>query len=444
MSRDKSIIVEKLSADIALKIAEEGYDQVFYLETETSSDFSDSIEQIDVNNFRVPGSVRAYKAAKSFAMSMPRFKFKNFDLRLAIAKQIYWKVFRRGYFQEALEQKGVQLKYPIIELNGHFKRTAKNLKQYFLIKNSSLKLDRSLNDFHGKAMLYIQSDFQCLYWKELISGLDPAKYFVYLPFGIELDDNSHNILRDFEICREIEPTRVSKFWLSSIFSRRKSYALECWNLFNEKLLTLLDLRIAMEKEGVIGVVFNAFENKGGAAFFNQESGLKSVNIMNGIKAATGNNFDVDFSKWIVWDVEMRNLLINGCGLNKDQFEVIGHIKQDAYSDHQYSGKLGSVENEIKGYRVLSILSARDKRIDKVTGIEAIYHYAIDNPDVFIIYRPHPKEADKNYVLPPDELKERFYLVGKEEAFDKEHLKDQIIKSDVVITFASTVAIESNG
>jgi len=170
-------------------------------------------------------------------------------------------------------------------------------------------------------------------------------------------------------------------------------------------------------------------------------GKHTVNTMNGIKFADAISSGASFDAWIVWDEAMKKLLHEQVHIPEQQLRVAGSLQQDALADSVYLHTLPLSDDEIKNKRIISVASCKDLRLDKLESLETLYRWAEENPDCIILYRPHPAETEKNLFLPQNPSF-RFELISPDAASHKQSLKDQLIVSDLMISFGSTVSIEA--
>ena len=170
-------------------------------------------------------------------------------------------------------------------------------------------------------------------------------------------------------------------------------------------------------------------------------GKRTVNTMNGIKSAEAISAGTSFDAWLVWDEAMKHLLHEQVHVPEAQLVVAGSLQQDALANPEYSGTLPISESECAQRLIISVVSAKDLRIDKVEALDTLYQWASDHPDCVVLYRPHPLETEEYRYLPVHP-KFRFELIQPRMAEHKQSLKDQLLLSDLVINFGSTVSIEA--
>ena len=170
-------------------------------------------------------------------------------------------------------------------------------------------------------------------------------------------------------------------------------------------------------------------------------GKHVVNTMNGIKSAEAISAGTTFSAWIVWDEAMKRLLSQKVQVPEAQLVVAGSLQQDALANPEYTGSMPITPEEAKHKLVISIVSAKDLRMDKVEALDALYAWANEHNDCVVLYRPHPLETEDFLYLPknPDF---HFEVIKPGIASHKQSLKDQLLLSDLVINFGSTVSIEA--
>lgn len=173
----------------------------------------------------------------------------------------------------------------------------------------------------------------------------------------------------------------------------------------------------------------------------KKCGKHTVNTMNGIKTAEAISAEADFSTWIIWDEAMKDILVHGVSIPGKQLHVAGALQQDLLRAHRYMGTIPVSDEDLKSHRIISVVSAKDLRSDKVEALQALYQWAAVQKDVIVLYRPHPMEPEENYLLPPAGSC-RYELIKPSTAESKISLMDQLMVSDLVINFGSTVSIEA--
>lgn len=170
-------------------------------------------------------------------------------------------------------------------------------------------------------------------------------------------------------------------------------------------------------------------------------GKHVVNTMNGIKSAEAISAGTTFSAWIVWDEAMKNLLAQKVQVPEAQLVVAGSLQQDALANPEYTGSMPVTPEETKDKLVISVVSAKDLRMDKVEALDALYAWANKHTNCVVLYRPHPLETDAFLYLPKNPAFQ-FEVIKPGIASHKQSLKDQLLLSDLVINFGSTVSIEA--
>jgi len=203
-------------------------------------------------------------------------------------------------------------------------------------------------------------------------------------------------------------------------------------------------------DSVRRIVFVEGENQHSANITSQyarKRGIKCANLMNGIKLATPNNSDTDFDKWIIWDEQMKKLLVEHCEVDPRILEVIGHPLEDKYkffAKHYSSDNsrgLAGLIDRLKVYKsVISIYSTRDDIPEKQQLLNFVLKKYGHMKDTAILIRPHPSEKMEHILFKQNTYKNVFLL--SKEQLNKQSLLEQIALSDIGICLASTIAMES--
>ncbi len=171
-------------------------------------------------------------------------------------------------------------------------------------------------------------------------------------------------------------------------------------------------------------------------------GKQVVNVMNGIKYGESNDRLVQFQCWMMWDEPLRQLLLSHTGLPKERLYIGGNLSRDNIRDHTYSGNIPVSDAERSEKRIISVISTRDLRQDKVVALDTLYAWAAGKDDVILLYRPHPSETEETYYLPPADSGIDIRVVKPASSLAKKSLLDQLMSSDLIINFGSTVSIEA--
>lgn len=174
----------------------------------------------------------------------------------------------------------------------------------------------------------------------------------------------------------------------------------------------------------------------------EAAGKQVINVMNGIKFGEANDRLVQFQCWMMWDEAMQRLLHKHSGLPLERLVPGGNLTRDNIRDHAYGGNIPVTDEERGQKRIISIISTRDLRRDKVTALTTLYKWAEGQSDVILLYRPHPSEKEASYYLPPAGSGIDVRMVKPEASIAKKSLLDQLLSSDLTLNFGSTVSIEA--
>ncbi len=451
MAKTKKLFVTRVLDDsIVHEVIKNHCTSVLCLENKLSKEHAE-FDTIDANIYREEGSVLAHKTLKKkiheiAAKNKKWFRIDDVEYVLPFVKEMYWSCFKNGYLLKGQKEfdGAVFNPFPLFEQSSKIKNALWIIRHHFALKRRKRPLFFS---WSHKICLLVTSELQLELWQNFILELDAKETAILIPqFSMLTKDQViSRIGKDYEIVKDKSVSNhIPKGILKSAFSRHNHF-FKLYLQHFEKLAYYHDLRVHLLNSQCETIVVNALENEGASQVLMKKDGagnLNVINTMNGIKAKTGNNFDSFFTKWIVWDEQMKELLIKGCELPESQFEVYGHLIEDTISKHQNSGKFASVEKSLKNKKVLSVFSARDLRKDKVDGIKAIYEWANNREDIVILYRPHPVEPKKCFVRPNKNQNVEVYFIGEEIPLDKTSLLDQLLLTDISVVFASTVALES--
>ncbi len=195
--------------------------------------------------------------------------------------------------------------------------------------------------------------------------------------------------------------------------------------------------------GISKIIVNEAENGIYGACMGEvmkKHGIKVYNTMNGLKAGQAQDAHVNFSKWFVWDEQMKKMLMEKCGLDQGRLVVCGHLMEDFAHDYVNHDSLAINREVLKNRKIISVFSIRSKREAKLLALNYLYDLVRNDESLVLIVRPHPSEKEEDFVL-PDFQSERIHWVKYNQENSKSTLYDQISMSDVCVVFGSTVALE---
>lgn len=185
-----------------------------------------------------------------------------------------------------------------------------------------------------------------------------------------------------------------------------------------------------------GVIFNAAENRGEIHLMSEyllKNKIPTFNTMNGIKARTANNANVQFTTWFVWDKTMQDILAT-CEVPLNMMKIKGHLMQDVANKYVFNNTLKHVQDYYNTKKVLLIATspfAQDERNNLKKAISAFIAKGF-----YVLWKDHPAIEDK-FEYDHD----CFEKIGKD--FNKETLYDALTVASLVIVSGSTIAIEAS-
>lgn len=419
-------------------------------------DDTDKFQIIDANEFRVAGSHYAYLENESLVRTRLAeiwpgvLEYKKVNLITAILKGLYWSNNTRGVLQKAQESLSKEYqRLNRIELHQGNVITALTgwLKLYAAsFWRRTLKNKVSALKPECKVVFLVSNLNEFRFIKNLVNQFEREECAIFVP--------PHNRFRKDELTSLSDEYNVVVFpaqnWLHCPRLKKLPKSKEDAWLIREtaRILPEISTAIQWSSELMAGnaevFVTIAQENTPAGHVlcnFAKAHGKKVVNVMNGIKLGTANDRNAEFSSWFVWDEQMKKLLMEHSQLDPPMLKVLGNLNEDLFSAHENTGSMPLSEKEAGNSFVISIVSTRDLRRDKIVALNYLYHWAAEHRNVVIIYRPHPAEKPDQYYIPDDE-RVRFHLLTNENQLVKKGLLDQLSISDLVVSFGSTVAMEA--
>jgi len=407
----------------------------------------------DANEYRIPGTWYAWNknllVVDSLGNKFPKLlEAAGINLKNTMLKTLIWSNRKQGYLFAGLEQ--LNHLNPINKPELYYASKWKLVLKYLRLKFSAgnvVKRTPSVPLPDKRFGILVEDQFEMGILQPVAEALGRENIVWVLP--------------PFHRFKSAEIDRVKQAWtcwiapssgvlhLPSInvlrCNKQETFCLNAWMtdlkpisdaLYWGSLLFQSDVKVLVtlaQENCHIGHVLCALAAK---------SNKKVVNTMNGIKSGEAISARAEFDAWIVWDEQMKQLLHNEVKIPLDQMIVAGGLQQDAIAAHTYSNTIPLSEMEMNEKRIVSIISAKDLRIEKVEAIQEIYRWAAGQKDVMILYRPHPLEKDEAIVFPASGQEENVRFIRPEPAISKNSLMDQLMLSDLVVCFGSTVALES--
>lgn len=410
----------------------------------------------DASQFRIEGGWLAYNENAKLLLDVKEkwpgiFEFDGVNLEKAFQKALFWCNRKAGYLLNASENLyPEEIKLNKVELHqGSPLKTALMFIKYYLkaLKGGRFHIpDYKINKSVTVGFL-IEDMFEFGVLKNVISNFTKEEVILVLPpfhrfKTMELDELKS---QGYVIVECKTGTWVHlPFTFPIKFNKKESWMVQMILNNLQPISQCLMWGESLFQSSMKVLVTVAQENTPFGHILSEIAGNHHkmvVNTMNGIKYGEGNDADTSFQRWMVWDDDMKNLLIEKVGTNAEQLVVAGSLSQDDVMNHTYNNSLQIDEETLQTKKVISVMSTRDLRPDKVEALTTLYAWAEERKDVIILYRPHPAERKESYLL-PDKNKVSFFIVHPETKDAKISLLDQLLKSDLVINFGSTVSIES--
>jgi hypothetical protein len=441
--------------DKALRSAlNEGADHV--LTCNIKVDDSKGLEILDANEFRVAGSHYAYQENEKLLRARLGqlwpgvLQFEGISLITAILKGMYWSNNAKGILLKALTgfDKDVS-KLNTIRLHESSKFLAwlSWLKLYVShwsekrFKTQEISISKGCNVVfmvrNYNEFKFVQNVVNQFGRDECTVAISPGNRFL-----------KEDIAELRKKC-EVVFLQANSWNFVPFLPNVPASAEDAW-LIRETVRTLPEISAAiqwsealMKSDACVFVTIAQENTPSGHILCNYAKmyGKKVVNVMNGIKLGTANDRNAEFTKWIIWDEQMKKLLLDHSSLDPGMFSVLGNLNMDLINEHRNTGSMPLSESESDSCFVVSVISTRDLRKDKIEALNYLYQWAANKKKVVILYRPHPSEKMDQYYLPKQSTV-RFYLLTQENQLAKKGLFDQLSISDVVISFGSTVAMEA--
>jgi hypothetical protein len=415
-------------------------------------------EIIDANEYRVEGSHCAFDAntelvEKEVNRIWPQaFLHRGVSLLNAALKAVFWSNVKTGYLKVAEQH----LPHQAVRLNSVSLHPGSRIKT--AVKFASLWLKKFFRDSYrlpdldiptGARIAFLVEDmFEYELIRRLAEEFNQKEVVLVLPPFHRFSNHEIEDLRKqkYQVihCRVgswihlpfVNPLRFSSdgaWFLQQYLNNvgRISGTLQ-WGkaLINSPLKVLVVIAQENTPHGHILSELAAAEGKA------------VVNVMNGIKFGEANDRNCAFQCWMMWDDKMKEMLVNSAGLKPEMLYVGGNLTQDNIRNHQFTGKVPITDEELNTHKIVSIISTRDLRKDKVQALTTLYQWANGKDKVILLYRPHPAEKPDVFFLPDADCKVDLRMVQVESAEARSSLLDQLLSSHLIINFGSTVSIEA--
>lgn len=412
---------------------------------------------VDANEYRIEGSHRAFDAnlrvyENEMAKAWPAaFSFRGTPLWDAYLKALHWSNRKIAYLEEAIAQLGpdVQVVHRIPLHSGSRWRCAMAMAKAMLrkVKGGAYQVPVLPIPQEARLGFLIEDLFefslvqrlQAAFPKESVLVLPPHHRFKKADIEGLRADGHRVVICPAGTWSHLPPVNPFRFGGSQAWFVQQMLSNEpgisaCLSWGRALMDSPLRVLVTVAQENTpYGHILGRMA---------EASGKQVINVMNGIKFGEANDRLVQFQCWMMWDEAMQKLLHRHSGLPVERLCPGGNLTRDNIRGHVYSGHIPVSEEERATKRIISIISTRDLRRDKVTALATLYAWAAQQTDVILLYRPHPSEKEDSYYLPASDAGIDIRMVRPDASVAKKSLLDQLMSSDLTINFGSTVSIEA--
>ncbi|MFM6984254.1 MAG: hypothetical protein ACKOXF_08980 [Chitinophagaceae bacterium] len=415
----------------------------------------EDIQLFNAEIYRIEGTWKAYEFNNSVIDKLwksyrNKFIIKSIDIRPLASKWIYWTNFRIGalyaciskHFPEAdiTWKQSFEAKSKLKEVVKYIKIFIDNTFQALRSKKNEISLDVIGNPGIG---ILVNNEFEIIQYKYILDYLKDETIIIFHYGNIDLQQeclNQTNIqLIDLSKVSYHAPQSFlwpfslnkTALWMSNILYQN-------WHSISSEIARYEIIKTTGIKKILINVGENIpLRNLMKPVF---GDGVQVINTMNGLKSGEAHDADINFDKWLVWDNEMKELLVRDCHIHPNSLIVTGHLSEDHIRHHQFENIMGLDLSLLKDKKIISVFSVRGNRKEKVDAFHLLYDMLKEHDDWYIIVKPHPLEKKSDYILP--ELKHsNVIFVDEKWKNSKTALYDLLHISDLSLVFGSTVALE---
>lgn len=419
----------------------------------STKEIPNEIKLINAELYRVQGTWLAYNyntnvVSKLLSKIGKSFCIDTIRLDKSILKLVYWTNYKIGALQYAKSKLGPISK--IVQDVQYFqgnktKEIVKYLKflTFHYYKRVFNKKSIKPKELLGKIGVLLNNEFELKLYSKILLSLNHSETIIFHYGNIEF--NKFQVFSEIKKCdlSKIQNYARHKFANPFILNQEELSILNLvcnqWQNFSNEIAAYKYINNTGISKLLVNVAENLPVRNLMKEVFNEN--LLVYNTMNGLKSGEAHDKDVYFDKWFVWDIKMKEMMIQKCGLSENLLIVSGHLSEDFISEAKNTNSLKISDEIIKNKIVISIFSVRGKRQEKKDAFEVLYKFLKDNNDYFLIVKPHPLESINDYIFPPFEL-ENMVFVEEKLKNSKIALYDQLLISDISIVFGSTVALES--
>lgn len=454
MTGPKIFAVDVLDAGYLLKAKTLGADTIICNEEAGGIDHS-AFRMINAEVYRIQGTWEAYSYNTNVAkrlVSRYRNKLKINAARIdkAIPKLLYWTNHHMGYLHACINHQGWN-NYEVKYIQPYFSgRRLREIVKYFyyFFKNNAKWLKEKRHTNATKPInqcqigILINDEFELGVFEYLIRSLPKEKLVIF--YNANINFGKYTFID--ESMKKMDLRKVRKY--SRQYLMNPFMAIEELNAFNiiardwQLISTCIEQYKYIGQSGVSSLLINVGENQPLINLLPEILGdkIKVFNTMNGIKSGEAHDADVNFTKWFVWDEQMKKLLVENCGVNGSMLAVTGHMMQDFVNHYQFRNTANVDLEKLKDRKVISVFSVRGRREEKIELLNYLYDLLKQDSSYFLIIRPHPAETEEDMIFPPMGM-DNIHFASYNQDNSKQSLYDQIFLSDIGIVFGSTVAIE---
>jgi hypothetical protein len=442
-----------LSRKKYLRYKEKGVNIFLFNEIDFSTDEYIDDTFFNCNSEKVPSTWFTWdendKLLQSFKIKYPQFfNWNGYDMTLVFQKMLFWTNYKTGFLWYCKNKFYPDVKVCHID-EFHPYSVVKSGIRYFRARMAKQNIVPVKNEIRAQDKSYaihLKDDFELGLYDHFIK--EAAKTSAYRLFyekklsnetienlGLKKDDITylHTLKPIFNFpAIDLKKVKGTEWYILSAFFRH-------WEVINKWMYKSEQMAFS----GIRHIVVNEAENGIYGACLGEvmkKNGVKVYNTMNGLKAGQAQDAHINFTKWFVWDEQMKRMLMEKCGLEEARLVVCGHLMEDFAIDYVNQDSLGIDKNLLKGKKVISVFSIKSKREAKLYSLSYLYELVKKDPSLFLIVRPHPSEKTEDFIL-PDFESDRIHWVQYEQKNSKTTLYDQISISDVCVVFGSTVALE---
>lgn len=373
------------------------------------------------------------------------FLIQGYNIELACLKALYWSNLKTGYLNYT-----IKTEYPDIPIlyademfpENRFKIFIKTVFHWIKYLSKRNRISRS-TDTGYKYAIHIKDNFVLGLYKHILKKIVGENDFkVFVDSNVDISLLSGENIKNIEVIGNAEYLLHLPF--CNIFKMRNSD----WFIWNSILTQWDEINYAFAVAHKIchtelkAVLLNEAENGPYGAVMSEvltKNKVKVYNTMNGMKAGHAQDAHINFSKWFVWDNQMKEIMIR-IGIPEDKLIVSGHLIQDTIKDYTFNNKLGFQVSLLEGKKVVSLFSVKGKLKVKFDALNILKELLQSDLNLILLIRPHPAESDEDY-LKMEEM-ERVFIIRYNQKDQHESLHDQLLVSDLSIVFGSTVGIES--